>query len=193
MHLQTKLFRSLARDHMGPKPVEVAPTASVGEAVNGMAQTGSRMAIVADSHGRPAGVVTEQDVVRRVARQAAPDQPVADVMSAPIVTVSTGDHLLAAVTTMRRHRLSRVPVVDPTGRLAGLLALDDVLFSLSGWFTRLIDQFMQDDSLDGLRRVKQCEAAFVAAREADPNFALNKAEAGHPVWGPVYKKALSAP
>ena len=43
------------------------------------------------------------------------------------------------------------------------------------------------------RRVKQCEAAFVAAREADPKFALNKAEAGHPVWGPVYKKALSAP
>ena len=111
MHLQTKLFRSLARDHMGPKPVEVAPTASVGEAVNGMAQTGSRMAIVTDSHGRPAGVVTEQDVVRRVARQAAPDQPVADVMSAPIVTVSTGDHLLAHRRVLRlcRRRGTRHP------------------------------------------------------------------------------------
>ena len=122
MHLQTKLFRSIASDHMGPKPVEIARTASVAEAVNGMAQTGSRMAIVTDSHGKPAGVVTEQDVVRRVARQAAPDQPVADVMSAPIVTVSTGDHLLAAITTMRRHRLSRIPVV---GALFGQRTVTD--------------------------------------------------------------------
>lgn len=43
------------------------------------------------------------------------------------------------------------------------------------------------------RRMKQCEASFRAAREADPAFALNKAEAGHPVWGPVYKKVVSTP
>ena len=143
---------------MGPKPVEVARTARVGEAVNSMAQASSRVAIVTDSHGRPAGILTEQDVVRRVAWRATPDQPVEDVMTAPIVTISTDDHLLDAITTMRRHRLSHVPVIDGTGRLAGLLALHDVLFYLSGWFTRLIDQFMQDESIDGLKRVKQSEA-----------------------------------
>ncbi len=36
-------------------------------------------------------------------------------------------------------------------------------------------------------RTAQCEAEFRAARAADPGFALNKAEAGHPVWGPVYE------
>jgi hypothetical protein len=35
-------------------------------------------------------------------------------------------------------------------------------------------------------RYAQCETAFRAARRADPNFALTKAEAGHPLWGPVY-------
>ena len=123
-----------------------------------MAQASSRVAIVTDSHGRPAGILTEQDVVRRVAWRATPDQPVEDVMTAPIVTISTDDHLLDAITTMRRHRLSHVPVIDGTGQLAGLLALHDVLFYLSGWFTRLIDQFMQDESIDGLKRVKQSEA-----------------------------------
>lgn len=39
-------------------------------------------------------------------------------------------------------------------------------------------------------RVPQCEAAFRAARAADPAFALSRAEAGHPVWGPVYRRAL---
>jgi len=37
-------------------------------------------------------------------------------------------------------------------------------------------------------RVAQCEAAFRAAREADPGFTLGRADAGHPVWGPVYQR-----
>ena len=37
-------------------------------------------------------------------------------------------------------------------------------------------------------RSKECEAAFRAARLADPNFALSKSEAGHPQWGLVYKR-----
>lgn len=38
-------------------------------------------------------------------------------------------------------------------------------------------------------RATECEAAFRAARQADPQFALSKAEAGHPVWGPVYARS----
>jgi hypothetical protein len=37
-------------------------------------------------------------------------------------------------------------------------------------------------------RLAECEAEFRLARQADRNFALDKSEAGHPVWGPVYKK-----
>ena len=38
-------------------------------------------------------------------------------------------------------------------------------------------------------RLAACEAEFRAARVADPAFALSHAEAGHPVWGPVYLKS----
>ena len=38
-------------------------------------------------------------------------------------------------------------------------------------------------------RLAACEAEFRAARTADPSFALTHAEAGHPVWGPVYLKS----
>jgi len=40
------------------------------------------------------------------------------------------------------------------------------------------------------RRVTQCRAEFKAARQADPRVELTKAEAGHPMWGPVYRKAV---
>jgi hypothetical protein len=39
-------------------------------------------------------------------------------------------------------------------------------------------------------RVAECEAAFRAARAADPAFALSRSEAGHPLWGPVYRRTL---
>jgi Tfp pilus assembly protein PilF len=39
-------------------------------------------------------------------------------------------------------------------------------------------------------RVQDCEASFRAARQADPTFALSRSESGHPVWGPVYKRAV---
>jgi hypothetical protein len=37
-------------------------------------------------------------------------------------------------------------------------------------------------------READCEAAFRAARAADPAFELGRAEAGHPMWGPVYRR-----
>lgn len=37
-------------------------------------------------------------------------------------------------------------------------------------------------------RVPACEAEFRAARADDPAFALSKSEAGHPQWGPVWRK-----
>jgi Tfp pilus assembly protein PilF len=40
------------------------------------------------------------------------------------------------------------------------------------------------------QRAAQCEAAFRAARAADPDFALSRAEEGHPSWGPVYKRVV---
>ena len=39
-------------------------------------------------------------------------------------------------------------------------------------------------------RVPDCEAAFRAARDADPGFALTRSESGHPLWGPVYRRVL---
>ena len=38
------------------------------------------------------------------------------------------------------------------------------------------------------QRVAECEQQFAAARAADPGFALSRSEAGHPLWGPVYRK-----
>ena len=37
------------------------------------------------------------------------------------------------------------------------------------------------------RRERQCRGHFGAALEIDPSFELAPAEAGHPMWGPVFR------
>ena len=41
-------------------------------------------------------------------------------------------------------------------------------------------------------RLADCEAAFRAARASDAAFALNRSEAGHPLWGPVYRRVMQS-
>lgn len=42
------------------------------------------------------------------------------------------------------------------------------------------------------QRLAACANAFRAARAADPDFALSRAEAGHPLWGPVYRRVAAS-
>lgn len=42
-------------------------------------------------------------------------------------------------------------------------------------------------------RQAACETAFRAARQADAGFALSRAEAGHPLWGPVWQRVMAEP
>lgn len=38
-----------------------------------------------------------------------------------------------------------------------------------------------------------CRVEFRKAFEIDPSFSLTKAEAGHPIWGPIYRSVKSEP
>jgi Tfp pilus assembly protein PilF len=40
-------------------------------------------------------------------------------------------------------------------------------------------------------RAAACDKAFRDALAADPTFALSKAESGHPLWGPVYRRVTA--
>ena len=40
-------------------------------------------------------------------------------------------------------------------------------------------------------RLEECEASFARAFAADPDFALDEKEIGHPIWGPVYRRVAA--
>jgi len=79
---------------------------------------------------RPIGIVTDRDLVVGVLARAdrAPARTtIADVMQAELVTATEDEDVERIVARMRDHAIRRIPVVDRSGGLRGMLSLDDVL------------------------------------------------------------------
>lgn len=77
---------------------------------------------------RPVGMLTDRDIVTEViVRGVNPrDVSVDDVMTRQPLTVWTTSSIDDALHRMLESHVRRVPVVDERGRLAGILALDDI-------------------------------------------------------------------
>ena len=93
------------------------------------------LVVVDESDGvrRPLGIVTDRDiVVEAVALGLDTDTLTAgDIMGSKLATVGEDEDLLAALARMREHGVRRLPVVDRSGRLAGILTIDNLLEAFS--------------------------------------------------------------
>lgn len=86
---------------------------------------------VVDESQRPIGVVTDRDIaVRVVAEGRDVNQATArDAMTSPARTVSTSTSLKDVVCLMEADQIRRVPVVDDSGKLTGIVAIADLALS----------------------------------------------------------------
>jgi CBS domain-containing protein len=77
----------------------------------------------------PVGILTDRDiVVAAVAKELDVRRlTVGEVMSSGVFVVREQDGLAEVLRAMREHGVRRVPVVTPSGALAGLLTIDDLL------------------------------------------------------------------
>jgi predicted transcriptional regulator len=99
------------------------------------------LVVVEDKGGQkhPVGIVTDRDiVVEVVAAGVNPDAlKVGDIMGPEVATVRDSEGLLGALRYMRDKGVRRMPVVDGTGVLVGILTLDDLLSLLAEEMTEL--------------------------------------------------------
>ncbi len=78
--------------------------------------------------GRLAGIITDRDICIALGTRGLPAQELAvrDVETTPVQTCSTQDSLHHALQLMRQAQVRRLPVVDPAGRLSGIITLSDI-------------------------------------------------------------------
>ncbi|MBI3708421.1 MAG: CBS domain-containing protein [Proteobacteria bacterium] len=164
---QTAIFGKLVRDFMGRAPLAVATGAPAGRVVADMAAAASTSALVLDGAGRIIGIVTERDIARKMAFQAAPAAPIDSFATRPVLTVGADDHLYRAVARMRRHNLRHMPVVDAMGRPVGLVNLIDALSVAADQMVRQIDLLSREGTLEGMAEAKRAQVELASDLLAD--------------------------
>jgi len=109
---------------------EVASGAPLRAAVKAMSVTRAGAVSVVDGERRVVGLYTDGDLRRGFLeddRGPDPDAPVDRVMNANPRTIGP-DHLAAeALRLMKERQFDQIPVVDPEGRLVGLLDVQDLM------------------------------------------------------------------
>ncbi len=135
------------KDVMSTLPVWVSETASFREIAARLRECRVSAFPVLDAHGKVTGVVSEADLL---IKEAVPDEPnvvwgllagivhhaarakaggvtAADLMTSPAVTIGPDEAVEHAARLMQDRKLKRLPVVDASGRLVGIISRSDVL------------------------------------------------------------------
>lgn len=108
--------------------VTATPEATLAEVARLMRGQHVGSVVVVDSGRKPVGIVTDRDIVlEAVAADLDPRTlRAAEIMSSPTV-IGDQDDPAWALKVMRDRGVRRLPVVDVSGTLAGIVALDDLL------------------------------------------------------------------
>jgi len=91
------------------------------------------------SEGRPAGIVTENDFVKKVlAKGLDPGKlTVGEIMSSPLVTVDPDEDLLKSSEMMKQHKIRRLPVVKE-GIIYGIITADAIAVGCGDYVDRSV-------------------------------------------------------
>ena len=83
---------------------------------------------VVDTKGMPVGVVTDRDITVRIVAEGRDimSATASDAMSAPVKTVREDSSLMDATALMESSKIRRVPVVDASGKLTGIVSVADI-------------------------------------------------------------------
>jgi len=163
MSAQTDIFRRLVSDRLGDPPVCISPDASLKELVERMEAETASCAVIVDDGWRPAGIITEQDVTRKVAFRSDPQTRVSEIMTKPVVTIQRTDYLYHAVAFMQRRSLRHIPVLNEEGLVCGMLSLSEALSFLSEQTMELVHSLTHEATLEGVKAVKTAQVELAEA------------------------------
>jgi CBS domain-containing protein len=115
----------------GTAVATIGPTATVRELVTTLREHNIGATVVTTDGDAVVGIVSERDVVRKLASDLAAnllDAPVSEIMTRDVLTCGPDDTVDSLAETMTERRIRHMPVLDH-GRLAGIVSIGDVVKS----------------------------------------------------------------
>ena len=123
---QAAEVRKVKRSESGmiQDPITLHETANVGDALTIMSENKIGGIPVVDANGNLKGIVTNRDL--RFEKQY--DKPIVDVMTKDkLVTTDKPKDMAAAEAILQANKIEKLPVVDNSGKLLGLITYKDIL------------------------------------------------------------------
>jgi len=122
------------QDVMTPNPCAISPEASVMDAAEIMRECNIGDVIVLEGDWL-FGILTDRDiVVRALAEGLEPETtPVGEICSRELTTIEPTASVKHAVQLMREKALRRLPVVDDSGHVIGIVSIGDVAVERDRW------------------------------------------------------------
>ena len=110
--------------------ITVRPSTPVSEAISLLKKYNLGAVVVSNDGMQISGILTERDVVRQLVDGTDfLDSPVSAVMTSEVLTCRPGESVQSLMNTMTEQRIRHLPVVDDSGKLAGLVSIGDVVKS----------------------------------------------------------------
>ena len=112
---------------MSRSPVTASPDDTV-DRVAGVMRTRDIGSLIVVEDGVPAGIVTERDIVTKVAAANLVPQTVKvrDIMTAPVVAIHPHEEVAEAARVMSDRKIRRLAVVEG-GKLVGVITENDII------------------------------------------------------------------
>ena len=129
MNISDILRHKSAETTQGSTVATIAPSETVTNLL-GMLAEHNVGALVVVEDDEVAGIVSERDIVRRIAERGAEvlDASVGDIMSTSVVSCASKDSVDRVAATMTERRIRHMPVIDD-GHLVGIVSIGDVVSS----------------------------------------------------------------
>lgn len=111
----------------GGELVTIGPDATVFDAIGRMVEHNVGSILVTEDDALR-GIFTERDYLRRIALEGrtSRETPVADVMTADLVTVGPEESIDTCLEMMTEHKIRHLPVIRD-GQLAGVVSIGDLV------------------------------------------------------------------
>ncbi|MDR3581314.1 MAG: diguanylate cyclase [Oryzomonas sp.] len=145
MSIAASKTKTKIRQIISRQVISVTPDTLAKEVIACMAQARISCLIVAEKK-KPLGIFTERDLVRLVNEPGAfVNRPIRELMTSPVVTISGSLNIYEAYSLMLTNRIRHHVVVDPSGRILGLMTQSDLINHLGHEYfveLRKIEQVM---------------------------------------------------
>lgn len=173
-HVDTPLFRKRISELMSAPVVTCLPTDSVIKAARIMSEKKISAVVVADEHSRPLGMLTSNDLARKIIAQGIPNYEnitAGSIMSGNLVSIPADSFYHQAMLAVAKNQIKHLAVTRGD-RLVGIVTSADLIKTRSTGSLLVTHDIESQQSIEGLtvvgREVDNILNALVAEKAPVP-------------------------